>query len=65
VYKTYGGVKASLHIALILTLDEGEWSASRLSRFTSGNDPGGNIKQAISSQRPSGKEEDCIGSRNP
>jgi hypothetical protein len=34
--KTYGRVEASLHIVRILTLDVGECSAPRLSRFNSG-----------------------------
>jgi hypothetical protein len=34
--KVIWGSEAIAHIVSILTLDEGEWSASRLSRFTSG-----------------------------
>jgi hypothetical protein len=34
--KTYGGVDASIHIFLTSALVGGEWSASRLGRFTSG-----------------------------
>jgi hypothetical protein len=32
--KTYGGVEVWLHALLPSTLDRGEWSTSRLGRFT-------------------------------
>jgi len=33
--KTYGGVEVYLHVLLTSVLGGGEWSASRLGRFTS------------------------------
>jgi hypothetical protein len=37
--KAYGGVDVLIHILLTSALAEGEWSASRLGRFTPGERP--------------------------